>query len=700
MDLTPIDEPLQRLIMSLLAEKALKNTSETAGALLLPDWGVETEPPLSSFLDHKVIRNFMFAGEDMRFEEIPDPCPATCQWIFDDATDNGFASWLSSRDPQDKVYYIFGQAGSGKTVLMKHIVGEIHANPSLLQTEAEVHADGRTPLPLPVVISHFLDDGKGTEEQHRDIAQSLLLQLFKKIPASAVAAGQAVAASCARGSKDEKELQVADLVWSALESALMAVPATHFLHIFLDGSGLFAEYRQLVATLVKSPSVKICISCRPGDDQSWDCNAESPKSASSLRLEAHAETDLATFCRKQLEDLPEDDRALHISEILRTCKGSFRDAQAACYNVMYDFHKCAVIEKELDDRESTFHPRCQTPRWEYLQKLAFYTNLVLAHEKYNFQKARNGRPITVLELALCDYLASGEKFDRFRDVHIQLAGSTADDWLEVSRTASELSITLRHDYAPFFEVRRILNADTEYFEQKLLLPRGPESELVEQMISRALDSANRRIRSHSQSTVVLAYPGLRWFLKNTDRGKAIMQLDEEDSFWMSSESRRMLKLFYGRRRAANLAEAKLIPSEKDRKFRQSANRLVWLLNASLHEHILLMPKAIAEDANPPEEQECQGEEESCTTSERTYHPYQAHLDFAQTLPGLESLDEDELFPMDWVREYSIAEDPLYMRRVLARGVVRRAQLAEEKRAKEEKNKLRKAKLWKMVRLGF
>ncbi|KAK3388333.1 hypothetical protein B0T20DRAFT_473822 [Sordaria brevicollis] len=352
---------------------------------------------------------------------------------------------------------------------------------------------------------------------------------------------------------------------------------------------------------------------------------------------------------------------------------------------LYDLHKCAEFDKAL----ARLRP-------EDRKHLSLYLNMILAREKHNFSKARNNRPFSLLELSLCVHMGSSKR---------EFGLVTEPSPFEVSSTIEDTEEQIRKELGKFILLLRTTTDDLKqlcynhnFEEVEFPVDIGYEDRRYLQDPDQvaAYDDAEKEIHQAAMTEVILAHPAdLRWYLKNTQQGKKLLEEDDDDELCLKESSR-------VRRELRDLRKTEPGPA-----IERISSRLQWLLNASLYEHTLLMPKAMRKHADegplgnsePPEAPTVLsrtkdtanktfhkisgwvgGSSAASSSSagpdtqraeERTFNPYQEHLKLAKTLPGLENAREEELFPkIPWRAEYSMDEKLWRTRQVLKRPGVR------------------------------
>jgi hypothetical protein len=89
----------------------------------------QNEKHLDLLACHSILDALRFSEMTDRYEEIPEACENTFAWVYGDITPwSSFKKWLES---QSGIYWINGKAGSGKSTLMKFLVGNLQTQESL-----------------------------------------------------------------------------------------------------------------------------------------------------------------------------------------------------------------------------------------------------------------------------------------------------------------------------------------------------------------------------------------------------------------------------------------------------------------------------------------------------------------------------------------------------------------------------------------
>lgn len=261
----------------------------------------------SNVYEKAVIDSLMFPNMDDRGQQIPKAYEKTFQWIFDpnknirlDQTiqqdeGTGFAEWLEGDDTS--IYWITGKAGSGKSTLVKYIMGHPLKN-DLLQAWA-----GRKNVELLWAGYYFWEAGGNALQRSREgMMQTLLYQCLRKRP-------DLLPTVCPRRWALYEMLggvafTPPSWTWDELNQSFTALAArsgTDFrLALFIDGLDEFngdpTELISLIKNLDATYDVKICVASRPWTEFS-DALVHSP----SLTMQALTKNDILTYVRGHFE---------------------------------------------------------------------------------------------------------------------------------------------------------------------------------------------------------------------------------------------------------------------------------------------------------------------------------------------------------------------------------------------------------------
>ncbi|KAJ1325418.1 NACHT domain-containing protein [Microdochium nivale] len=187
-----------------------------------------------------------------------DPGAATDDMLSDRTrTARKFSLWL--RDPGQRIFWISGKPGSGKSTLMRHLAGmpeTVHA------------ATGAYPDTIPIMLSVFIwASGDKLQRSLKCLLCTLLYQLFSQNSVSAKAT-----LSDQSSSFNMKKTTIHD--WSEAElrktlaGAIRSLPQP--IYIFIDGldeidpvDGTPERLLDFIRSVLTHNNIKLCVSSRP-----------------------------------------------------------------------------------------------------------------------------------------------------------------------------------------------------------------------------------------------------------------------------------------------------------------------------------------------------------------------------------------------------------------------------------------------------
>lgn len=601
------------------------------------------EHTLMASLRYRIVHEFMPARRDKRFNAICDPDPDTCQNVFTSKLVLGdkFGSWLrfETKEPCN-VCWISGDPGSGKSVLMKHVVQSLTQDTTLLGDKRMPDEQDRT------VLSHFFDpESDRPQRSFIDMVQNLLLQLFAKYPA---VVDKAFVKSCKRNSYKgvwetwncAGDKWLFEVIRDALEIALGVIEKELPVYIFIDGPSGF-DWVDVTRSQVKNHGVeafcdfihmlrtlsgtRVCVATRPeGRFSTWhnpfDGNAVERKICMyhTLYLPLQPTTRNTglgkLWCRSAEQQPPPHNADLRIED--------------ASYEAMLR------------------QPGNKTEReWEeHQRRLSHYLNLICTHEKHELHNARNKRPHSLLQLTLAVY---------FQDA---LEGGWTFCPRTLTKKCNVLADAVLQEFYPLIALRQ-MPAESVNITYNSTDPNIEE-----------LDQNKLLHAASTQVTVV--NPSMWSFLTSTDSGRKLMRIDDEgqlrDVDWDGN-----LRTW----KVVNPWDKPLPPLEVIDHRKQTQYRIKLLLRASLMEHIILMPTAMRKQSDKARRHMREevryyihaGEEKEegwlskamAKVGELTasYTPYHEHWKFAKSLEGEgggigTEVHEGRLFPWNWVEMFS------------------------------------------------
>lgn len=240
-----------------------------------------------------ILNSLDFETRQSRQSDIADAEDQTFDWIFHNnhGPSNqrmGFRNWLEF---ENRIYWISGKAGSGKSVLMNYIAN-VPRTQEMLQSWA-----GDTRLMIAKYI--FWNAGAPMQKSQQGLLQSLLREIFGECP-------ELVAVVCPSRWKRYHEIGG---TWTRLElsEAFRKLSQQRLVDLkfcfFIDGVDEYdgEDYKHIIDVLKDlnaSPSVKICLSSRPWNIFIAAFGADSDQ---RLLLEDHNGDDIQKYVRSRFE---------------------------------------------------------------------------------------------------------------------------------------------------------------------------------------------------------------------------------------------------------------------------------------------------------------------------------------------------------------------------------------------------------------
>lgn len=254
------------------------------------------------------LESLQFQDINSRLNDVSEPNTKTFGWIFDDKIKHSWDSFNDWLQQGQKIYWINGKAGSGKSTLMKFIVEEERTNQALKIWSAE--------KPCIVLSFYFWLSGSKLQRSMKGLLCSLLHQIClknKNVLERVYISGEAMTRKRTTSDWSLKELR--DLLNSVIE--LTAHEGN--ICIFLDGVDEFDQDENvldllgIIEGLLKFRGVKFCVSSRP---------------------EVYLEKRLSQYSKLRLQDLTANDLKLCVEDALDHARKEFRPVN--------------ISEKEID----------------------------------------------------------------------------------------------------------------------------------------------------------------------------------------------------------------------------------------------------------------------------------------------------------------------------------------------------------------
>ncbi|KAF7540809.1 hypothetical protein G7054_g1080 [Neopestalotiopsis clavispora] len=247
-----------------------------------------------------LLKSLEYPGMQDREDRIADAHEVTFQWIFERSSDKwvGFREWLES---DDKLYWITGKAGSGKSTLMKYIS---HPYPLTGQQfprcrsheYLERWAANRN---LIIASFYFWNSGREIQTTHRGLLFTLLRQILEQCPdLLALASPSRWENLCLFGLNPEwTDTELRSLLLQCIEN-LGRVNAT--VALFVDGLDEFGGDLNVLISMFeeiqKLPHQKLCVASRTWNEFR-DAFAQNP----SLMVEHLTRDDIKNFITARFE---------------------------------------------------------------------------------------------------------------------------------------------------------------------------------------------------------------------------------------------------------------------------------------------------------------------------------------------------------------------------------------------------------------
>ncbi|KAK3388332.1 hypothetical protein B0T20DRAFT_473821 [Sordaria brevicollis] len=506
----------------------------------------ELPGPISNNLE-KIPEDFYMAAQnkfgmpvasDAYYESIADPHAGTFQWIFQPPKngEENFVSWLKQHPHHEKqrMFWITGDPGTGKTVLLKYILKEIERRPSLLP------GDSRQPHLAPIVLSYFSVSSAAMPEDSKagsEWFEPWLSQLLQKFPremckvfvetyTTKIATAKWVApSSWACGTFDK-----------VFECCLKYLERRQPVYFFLDvdqvDDGLGYCIKRWEEDMFFASNIKVCVVSRPENDfhQWWQPHHErlilehpNGKRSRTVFLEDHNAGDIRSFCESVLGKMPSDARRSHTDVIVRDCGGSFNAALDACELLLRD-HGCssdnrrnkksaALLDIMLRDMGRNIKPIDEER--EQLQELSFYLNMVLVSHK---QQVTVGQQHRIYPLSLLK-LASGLIRMAEQEQHEQADAGAGRGFetINLANTICGMAAEIETEFYPFVIIQQM---DEQEIAPNFTFTDGS----VNDEETDALKQARYTIKRAASMKVTVLNEQMRWVLQHYQKGVALLSL--------------------------------------------------------------------------------------------------------------------------------------------------------------------------------
>ncbi|KAL9023859.1 MAG: hypothetical protein Q9196_006926, partial [Gyalolechia fulgens] len=236
---------------------------------------------------NQFLESLWFSEMKLRMNDVSSSHPDTFEWMFDHTTErpwNSFTEWLRANN---RIYWVHGKPGSGKTTLMKFLANDTRTKDLLGQ---------RSPNQKIIIATfYFWLSGSKLQRSLRGFLCSLLYQFMVENRSlfDFLCVDKTILAK--RGMHDWSEPELQKLLVQSID--LLSGPIC----IFVDGLDEFDQdddvdnLINLIETLSSLNEVKICVSSRPENHI-----AKRLSKYSQVRLQDLTAADIELFIRDSL----------------------------------------------------------------------------------------------------------------------------------------------------------------------------------------------------------------------------------------------------------------------------------------------------------------------------------------------------------------------------------------------------------------
>ena len=255
-----------------------------------------------------LVKSLRYSGMKDREERIAEAHKSTFRWLLkndDDDNNNKWASFKDWLESDEKLYWITGKAGSGKSTLMKYVCHPVEST------------EGRNPEPrcreflttwsranqLIIASFYFWNSGIQTQMTQKGLLVSLLHNILKECPDLApLACPNRWESLCLVGDDlpEWTDRELRDTLRLAVKN-ISNLQAT--IALFVDGLDEFAgkpeELISLFQDIITFQGVKLCVASRP-----WVEFEDAFERKPSLMLERLNYNDIKSFVTSRFHNEP------------------------------------------------------------------------------------------------------------------------------------------------------------------------------------------------------------------------------------------------------------------------------------------------------------------------------------------------------------------------------------------------------------
>ncbi|KAF5016833.1 hypothetical protein F66182_11357, partial [Fusarium sp. NRRL 66182] len=266
-------------------------------------------------LEQIFIQRLLYHSMQERESTIKDAHKGTFRWIFEGNSASptpspGFRDWLESKD---KLYWITGKAGSGKSTLMRYIVQPASqaAKPrgrAIVRTETTADSPGRCreylhrwsgdDQRLTIASFHFWAIGSKLQASQGGLFRTLLFQLLHAHPEAIAVVGPSRWESLCLFNEDPKSISE-DELGDMFRRAVVHISTYARVALFIDGLDEFdGDCGDLIAIVKECTClpIKVCVSSRP-----WTEFEDAFEACPRLRMEDLTHEDITKYVVTRFE---------------------------------------------------------------------------------------------------------------------------------------------------------------------------------------------------------------------------------------------------------------------------------------------------------------------------------------------------------------------------------------------------------------
>ncbi|KAK3493643.1 hypothetical protein B0T13DRAFT_530924 [Neurospora crassa] len=605
--------------------------------------------PAFARIRERVMQSLFYSNRNSRFEAIPEPCPDTFQWIFNASVADvkeTFGAWLKApvHTYLDRRFWISGDPGAGKSVLMKYLVNEAQRNAAILKRLEDKET--------PIVLSHFFDyNGDLMHRTTQGMLLNLLFQLFEQDSVLIDTHFHHLVSDTREWHRAQYKTSAeweGHELWSLLGRILGDVKERNKkVFIFIDGPSGFdmkppslgypkhedipgdvtdyclsdmqpwlkPEPTQFIHFLNHCTDAKIIVTARP----------EGIFHQTYWKLQLHLEPsllrhDIKTLCHSTLDHLWFNQRYSFTRKILNECNGSFtevldaldrikREAPQSSFSSSSDLPpplpRSELLYSSLLTRFHTSHSKLE------IHSLSRILHLIFTDHMFSLSSLRSNRPLSLLQLTLCLY-------DHL--IHNCLLKGSFQEPPDIRSTCKSVKKQIQERLYPFITLRKIDHPP---------IPGDKVDKILEMDCTLPVPE--------STMEVCFLQPSLVEFLTKTEQGRELLRLDEVDPPRLADVKARREWV-----RSALILGSQGGMDGEGRKGELVRDRLKLLLRAGMFEEIVLWRalhmKNMKNDVKLME-----------IELGRVYREY---VQFVERTTVLAYLREEEIFPERWVVRFA------------------------------------------------